>query len=395
MRDARTRTASVAIINVDGTRMGVIRETLQAEAVLPSQPASFDEGISTIQRTSPDIILVGLSVGVEVAESFIQEAKRDAPNAVWVAIGMRKDAPTILKAMRAGFSEYLLLPEDSALLRDAVRSSAARRTIDGEKGLIVAVLGAKGGVGATTLASHLAAELSPIHRVLCIDADFRKGDMAAHVDLSPRDSIVDILPRADRLDERMLTGAVDVHANRVHYLCQPDELSFDVPDSDDVYSVIATAARSYQYVLIDVGSAVDDIALASLGVADQVLLVSPPNVVGMRDAYRTRRALEAAEIEARRIHLVLNRVPENPALSNAEIMEHLNMQVMSQVAEDTAAFSAAMAEGRLVREVNPKSQAAADIGQLVGLLTDDPDEITPVVEGASTPGFLGRLFARG
>ena len=127
--------------------------------------------------------------------------------------------------MRAGFKEFVVLPSDGERLRAVVRAGRAfRQGGDEEKGRVVAVAGSKGGVG-VTLAVHLAAELAGIHRVLLVDLDFGMGNVAPMMDLTSRDSIVDLIMRGtDRLDERVLTSAVVVHRSKVNVLTMPDDL---------------------------------------------------------------------------------------------------------------------------------------------------------------------------
>src|SRR5690606_34266129 len=124
----------------------------------------------------------------------------------------------------------------------------------------------------TLIATHLAADLAAIHRVILMDMNFAMGDCATMLDLAPKDSIIDVLPRADRLDERMLTGSVAVHRSKVHVMAQPPDLDkVEDINPDDVYSVINMAATAYQYVLIDVGTYTDDAAAMALGVSDIII----------------------------------------------------------------------------------------------------------------------------
>ena len=76
------------------------------------------------------------------------------------------------------FKEFVVLPDDANRLRSTVHEAAFKQGTDEEKGRVVTVTGAKGGVGTTTLAVHLAAELAGIHRVLLLDLDFGIGDVA-------------------------------------------------------------------------------------------------------------------------------------------------------------------------------------------------------------------------
>ena len=388
---------TVVVVGLDSNLMGVVRETLAAEAVLPTSSIPFTEGLETIQRTLPDVVLVGMTDQTDQAISFARVATGEHPKLTMVAIASHREADEILAAMRVGYKEYLVLPSDNDRLREVVHGAAFTPTAEGEKGHVIAVLGAKGGVGTTVIATHLAAELAAIHRVICIDADFSMGDVAPAMDLIPNDTIAEVLPRADRFDERMLTGATVAHPSKVHFLCQPDDIEqmTDV-DPEEMFAVIDVAARAYQYVLLDVGSTIDDVTGLIMSVADQIILVTTPDVVAVRAAHRTIRALQHVGIEKKRISLVLNKVPAKPFLSVEDIEQNLAIPVMATVSEDTRTVSQAVNDGKLVRDINKKAPIALEISQLVSLLSDDPEEFqAPSSSVTRKPGLLTRFFGIG
>lgn len=376
--------------------MGLVRETLAAEAVLPNSSIDYEEAFEVIQRTLPDVVLVGFSENVDRAVEFGRELLKEQPKLTLVALARTSEATTILAAMRVGYKEFAVLPTEADRLRDVVHSAAFSPAEEGEKGLVVALTGAKGGVGTTLLATHLAAELASIHRVVCMDCDFIMGDIAPHMDLIPKDTLADLLPRADRIDERMLTGSVMVHPSKVHFLCQPDDLDrLGEVRAEDVFNIINAAAKGYQYVVVDCGNDLYEPAAIALNVADQVFVVATPDVVAIRDAHRKIQALQSVGIEKKRISLIINRMPEKPFLSLDDIEQNIHWSVMATIADDPATVGQAVNEGTLVRDVSKSADITRDISQLVSLLAEDPDEIQPIREVRTNRGFLARLFGRG
>ena len=93
-----------------------------------------------------------------------------------------------------------------------------------DQGQVVAVIGAKGGVGSTFVTVNLGAELAPVNRVCAVDLDFSMGDVAGMLDMEPASHMADLLNNVSRLDERMLAGSVGVHPSGLHVLAQPMEL---------------------------------------------------------------------------------------------------------------------------------------------------------------------------
>jgi Flp pilus assembly CpaE family ATPase len=211
------------------------------------------------------------------------------------------------------------------------------------------------------------------------------------MDVSPKDFLTDLLPRADRMDERMLTGAAVVHKSKVHVLAQPSELEriTDVK-GDDVYAVILASAKAYQYVILDCGVRWDEPAAVALSCADAIVLLTTPDVISVRDAYRRLKLFEANGLEKDRIRLVVNRQQKQAYVRVEDIEQNLGMRVVAQIADDSRNVDQAINEGKLARAVNKKSDAARDIASLVAILTEGGE---PQAEKPEEPkSFFGRLF---
>jgi len=224
------------------------------------------------------------------------------------------------------------------------------------------------------------------------------GDMASIMDLNPSDDITTLLPRAHRLDERMLTGAVTVHPSKVHVLAQPGEL---IPNleytGDDIFHVINAAARAYQYVLLDCGTANDEATLMALNVSDVIALIAEPTVISVRDAFRRLRHLLSIGVERERVRLVINRHSKATFVSIADIEANLGLKVATTVADDPRTVGQAMNEGKLIREVGRRTDVARDISVLMAFMTDDTEGFAEEAAKDSNGGsfFFGLFGGKG
>jgi pilus assembly protein CpaE len=258
------------------------------------------------------------------------------------------------------------------------------------------MLGAKGGVGTTVLTTNLCTELAAIHTVLCLDFDFGMGDVASLLDIKPRDTIADLLPRADRLDERSLTASVAVHKSKVHVLPVPEGISmFGEANVEELYAVLNIASKAYHYIFIDCGTYMDEAVSLACQAADTVVMVTTPDVTSVRDAFRRLRLIQAMDVPKERIRLVVNRQHKNAFVSLADIKQNLGIPVAATVADDPRTVDQAVNEGKLIREVNRKSDVSRDISELVAVLTEDAvGEFDPEDDGgkSSGGGFFSRLF---
>jgi pilus assembly protein CpaE len=376
--------------------MGRVRETLAAEAVLPANSIGFGDALSVVKRNRPDVVIVGFMEGLEAPLALGQSLIKEVPSCTLVALHHSSNADHILSAMRVGYKEYVVLPDDASRLRQVVHDAAYAPSDDDEKGMVVSFIGAKGGTGTTLLTAHLAVELAAIHRVLAIDMDFGMGDLASVLDLNPKDSIIDLLPRADRIDERMLTGSAALHRTKLHVLAQPGELDPAAEvNADDVYGIIRAAAKAYQYVLIDCGTYLDEAVAMSMNVSDIVVIITTPSVVSVRDAYRRIRVLDSLGVERERVRLVVNRNHRGAYVSLEDIQQNLGLKIVGAIPEDPRTVEQAINEGKLIREVGRKSEVARAISTLVALLTEDMDEDNPDSSAAESKGGFFSFFSRG
>jgi pilus assembly protein CpaE len=284
----------------------------------------------------------------------------------------------------------VVLPEDGEMLRRAVREAAYANDAQEEAGRLVSICGSKGGSGVTLLTANLAAELASFHRVVALDFDFTMGDMAPYLDLTVQSNLQDLMKSIARLDDRMLGGSVLVHPSKLHVLAQPIEPSQGTEVSElSAVSLLRACARMYQFVLADCGSKGDPIALTTLLVSDLVLLICTPDVPSVRNAWRRVCLMERIGVERERIRLVVNRWTRAAPISLGEIRENLGMEIACTISNDSKTAIQATNDGRLLRDVNPRSRAARDIARMVDLATEERRAID-LDEGG---GLLGRLFS--
>lgn len=367
-----TGAATILVVGVSPHAMGMLREYLGTEAILPSEPTPYSDAVAAGNRMRPQVVLTGFDADPEEAVRLGAILTTELPGIHLVALSERSDPDRIRAAMRAGYREFVVLPDDVDLLRQAVHEAAYAVPDDEERGEVIAVCGTKGGAGVTTLAINLAAELTPVYRVCVVDLDFSMGDVAALLDLKTPSHIGEVLRKVDRMDERMLAGSVGHHASKIHVLAQPDELDEgDGIRGDGILALLTTAARSYQYVVLDCGNRIDEATLMATSVADRILLVCGTDVPSVKNAFRRLQLFDRLGVERDRINLIVNRYDKRRAhLSLTDIQGNLGLPVSGTVTADPRTVDQAVNDGRLVRDVNKRSPAALDYSSLVGLLTE-------------------------
>lgn len=383
--------ATVLVVGVDARGMGQVRETLGTEAVLPTAPIPYEEALASVRRQRPDVVIAGFDADPEEAVRLAPVLLSEAGSKVHlVALSSGADPDRIRAAMRAGYREFVVLPADAELLRQAVHEATWSGDRDEDAGEVIAMWGSKGGVGTTLLSVNLAGELSPVHRVCVVDLDFAMGDVGAFLDLTINQSIADVFRNIGRLDERMLAGSVGVHASKIHVLGQPIDLETrEEPRGDLVMRILTATARAYQYVLADCGASLDEASVTAATVADHIVLITTPDIPSVKDTWRRLQFIEKLGLERDRIRLVVNRFDKRTAqVGIADIEQNLGRKVDAVVNEDRNALRA-VADGVLLRDIDKRSEGARDIGRMLSFITGEE-----VVDEARPQSLMSRLFGR-
>ena len=196
--------------------------------------------------TPPDVLVIDLRTSVEVP-SDLATFKRRHPR-MGVVIAVPGFDPTImLDAMRAGVTEFVAEPVSAADLRAAIDRVLGQHTPEIEQGQVFAFVGAKGGVGTTTLAVNVAAALAADngpHSVLVADLHVTAhGDAALFLGVEPRFSIVDALENVNRLDRAVLKSLVVRAKCGVDVLASPERPSLRPPNGHQLRSLLERLSK--------------------------------------------------------------------------------------------------------------------------------------------------------
>jgi pilus assembly protein CpaE len=278
---------------------------------------------SALLGSSPDVIVLHEEVGPLPVLDFARELTGRVPEValVMLADDMRQPLPTA--ALRAGFRGIVGLPlsledlattvADAGAWSQAVRAKFGRVDTDGAgaSGTMLAVAGAKGGVGATTIAVHLALEAlrSPEPRTVClVDFDLQTGDVRNYLDVTHRWSVVDLLEVADDLTGRQIYESLYQHPTGLRVLLPPPRgESAESVRTDAARHILAAIRTRFDVVVVDAGAVVTEGSAVAAEMADQVLLVVTPDIAGLRGANRLLALWERLRIREQGVRLVVNR----------------------------------------------------------------------------------------
>lgn len=222
-----------------------------------------------------------------------------------------------------------------------------------------AVMSARGGCGGTLVATQLALALAEAGSACILDLDGSKGDVAGFLDVPSTRSINQLLDHLDALDEELLRGTAALHPSGLRVIVQPYDLSqLRQLTAQETERLVAWLRERFLHLVLDVGSQIDASALTAVLRADVVLLVSTPDVPGIRSAQRVLTLLRRLGLSEDRLRLVLNKAQPRVGLSVEEIEGQLGVEVVAELPRADAVACSLDESGRPLRELAPASPLA-------------------------------------
>lgn len=252
-----------------------------------------------------------------------------------VALGTDLPSALLLRAVRAGCVEILNKPLHAGEMETALHrfeEHAAADTVETRStGRVFAFFGAKGGVGTTTLAVHLAMHLVRTHacRTLLIDHKHQLGHVALYLGLnSTKYHFDDLLRNVDRLDADLLGGLAMRHGSGLDVMASPDQSQEQfVCEHGEIEIVMDFLRREYDYVLIDSSIVYERASSSIIEQADEVFLISTADVASLRDLARLVDHIQLNPAAEGKLHLAINRSTANESITGAQIHQAVRAAV--------------------------------------------------------------------
>lgn len=233
------------------------------------------------------------------------------------------------------------------------------------RGAVMVFMGAKGGCGATMVSANVAAGQAKAARVCLLDLDLCKGDVAGYLDLRSGRSVNLLLDRIDVLDDVLLAGSIETHRSGLDVLAQPYDLTeLHHVTADEVRKVVALVREHYDLVVIDAGSRVDVAALTASLLADEIVILSTPDVTALRDTQRLMGLLRRIGVEEDVVRLVINKRQAKGGIQDADIVEQLHTPVAATIRWGDIACCKSDTTGRLLVDCAPTAPVTRDIADL-------------------------------
>lgn len=311
---------------------------------------------------SGDALLARLDLLADVCEA----------NTRVLVIGAANDITLYRALLARGISDYLPLPLGPAQVAASITVLFADPGA-APRGKVVAFWGARGGSGASTLAQNTAWCLGKHLRqsVLYLDLDVAFGTSGLAFDIETRQNVADVLAHPDRMDPVMVERCLQEYDDSLRVLLAPgDPRVGGRIDADGVDRLLDIAAGLAPWVVVDMPHLWSEWSAHVLYSADEVVLVSAPDLASLRDCKTLLEVLGARRAPTAMPKLVLNRVDaaRGTQLTAKVFADTLGIAPSLSIPADPQSFGVAANDGRMVPESAAASRAAAALRQLAALL---------------------------
>jgi pilus assembly protein CpaE len=379
------------------------------------------EGLELAKDIIPDIILMDINMPDMDGIAATEAITKSVPQASVVMMSVQSEADYLRRAMLVGARDFLTKPISGEELYSTIRSVYDRRPLIAPTAApvagmasaagpasgtyhahVIVVYSPQGGAGKTTIATSIAASLMREGtKVLLIDCDLQFGDVGVFLNLQAQNTIGDLTHSVDDLDMELVDNVLVNHDSGLKVLLAPrTPQDAEEVTADKVSLLIEKLRASFDFIVVDTASKLDDLAIALFDVAERLLLVANPTLPCVKNVRTVLNLMDALQYDPNKSQLVMNRVNADlekarVAISVAAIENNLKRKAIGVIPMDERRVLAAINRGITVvakdKNVSPAKDLIALADAVRASLMPVPEDI-PAPEPARSKSRLSGLL---
>ena len=379
--------------------------------------ASGEASIEIAKELEPDIVLMDINMpdldGIAAAEAITAAS----PTTQLIMMSVQSEADYLRRSMLAGAREFLTKPFSADELVTTIRrvhqlkprttappliqrapplESIPSRQEPERRGTIIAIYSPKGGSGCTTIATNLAISLKrDKEKVALVDCSLQFGDVGVFLNIQAKNTLADLIPQIDELDDIIMDGVMQAHSSGVRALLAPPRPEMaDLVTPEHIKRILAHLKGCYEYVIADTSSSLYDLTLAILEASDRILLVITPDIPAIKDAKLFFEVMEVLGYPLEGVSLVLNKVDRHSEIQEANIANSIKHPITARISNDPLVALRAVNQGIPLLIGQKDKVISRDI---LALATHLKGELTKVEEPEEEvvrepKGIISRIF---
>jgi len=348
-------------------------------SLIPNWTGTLQAGLQRLVQGGVDIIILDLDLPDSSGFQTFASIQAHAQGIPVVVLSADDNQALALRTIQEGAEDYLIKstcgPELllrtmlHAMVRHANRPSQGSAATAPGRATVLGILGAKGGVGTTTIACNLAAELrrQTSQRVLLTGLDFRADLAYFLMGLNAKYSMRDAAEAADRLDQTYWEGIVTHGQDGVDVIPSTGRLGGEELPAKDIQQVLNQIRPFYQWIVIDLGQP-SSRSMSMLYSVDRIFVVTTSALSSLYEAKQLICSLKEAQVEETQLGLIINEIGREPSVPDREIPKVFGVRLYARLSSNHSELEDACLQRRLPRESsNVRKQTAALARTVAGL----------------------------
>ena len=320
-------------------------------------------------QATPNLLMVESHGSRDVILSELaQLAGVCQPDTKVVVIGHLNDVILYRELMRQGVSEYVVAPLHQMQIIETV-SNLYNDPKASPIGKIIAFVGAKGGVGSSTIAHNVAWQMSKRFATdtVITDLDLAFGTAGLNFNQDTASGMIDALGQPERVDSTLIDRLLTKLGDKLSLLSGPGGVDREINiEAHAIETILGALRTSVPCVVVDVPNIWTSWVKYTLVSADEVIITATPELASLRNTKNLVDMLKAARPNDKQPRLVINQVgvPKRPEIPAAEFGKAVGIDPTCVVPHDPQSFGNAQSNGQMLFEVAPKSKAAEALAAL-------------------------------
>jgi len=361
------------------------------------------EAINLSQSLKPDVVIMDINMPDMDGISATEAIRRKVPYTQIVILSVQSDPGYMRRAMLAGARDFLTKPPSIDDLTAAIHRAGEMAIEERSKlsssfptastsggtsspgmtgkplGKIIMVYSPKGGSGTTTIATNLAIALhSEENHAILIDASLQFGDVAVFLNEQVKNSLLELVPRAEELDPDVVKDVAIHHAaSGIDILAAPPrpEMAEKV-NADQFGKMLQYLRQLYAYVLLDTSSYLTDVVQVSIEAADSIVLITTQDIPAIKNANSFLTLTDASGIKREKILFIMNRFDKRISIAPERVGESLRQPIPIAIPLDDRIVSGSINRGVpfvIDNKAQPTSKAIFQLADLIRERLTNPE----------------------
>jgi len=341
---ARNERYDVAVVEPDARhRMRIGTQLAGAE-----QFSSIEDLVQHLRTGRPLVAVFGPGLAVPYGFQQVHRLISAYPELGAVFAVEEVTTELLQQALRAGARDAVPV-QDAESLGQAVERVGAVLTESSSRvpaiptarpapGRLIVVFSTKGGVGKSTIAVNVAVSMArhTSERIALVDADLQFGDVAVLLGIPPQHTVLDAAATADLGDAELLLTMLARHESGLLVLPAPTDPTGAPMLAEEMRSVCRALRLTCSHVVVDMPAQFDEVTLALVEAADDVLLVGGLDIPSVKNLKIGMQALDLAAVAGPKLRLVLNRANTQVKLDVREVEQVLGLRAEFPIPSDIA-----------------------------------------------------------